>query len=70
MNVFVRDTSFLVALLDETDFHHDRATKLFHSQTDSLTIIVSHYVIKETCTLLVYKYGITQASTVWSFLTE
>jgi predicted nucleic acid-binding protein len=56
------DASFFVALFSKKDAEHKRALELFKEiKEEKISICTSWFIISEAITLLLYKYGYTEA---------
>jgi predicted nucleic acid-binding protein len=56
------DASFFVALFSKKDAEHRRALELFNEiKEEKISICTSWFVISEAITLLLYRYGYTEA---------
>src|SRR4030066_1630673 len=56
------DTSFFVALFSKKDAEHKRALELFREiKEEKISICTSWFIISEAITLLLYRYGYTEA---------
>jgi predicted nucleic acid-binding protein len=56
------DASFFVALFSKKDAEHKRALELFNEiKEEKISIYTSWFIISEAITVLLYKYGYTEA---------
>ena len=56
------DASFFVALFSKKDVDHKRALELFREMNEEkISIYTSWFIISETITVLLYRYGYTEA---------
>jgi len=56
------DASFFIALFSKKDTEHKRALELFKEiKEEKISICTSWFVISETITVLLYRYGYTEA---------
>jgi len=56
------DASFFVALFSKKDAEHKRALELFKEiKAEKISICTSWFIISEAITVLLYKYGYTEA---------
>jgi len=56
------DASFFVALFSKKDAEHKRALELFREiKEEKISICTSWFIISETITVLLYRYGYTEA---------
>jgi len=56
------DASFFVALFSKKDVEHKRALELFNEiKEEKISIFTSWFIISEAITVLLYKYGYTEA---------
>ena len=56
------DASFFVALFSKKDAQHNRALELFKEiKEEKISICTSWFIISEAITVLLYKYGYTEA---------
>ncbi|MCS6829663.1 MAG: PIN domain-containing protein [Armatimonadota bacterium] len=64
--IFV-DTSAWIALVDESDRHHQKAKSYYeqHIKQRGVELITSDYVIDETLTVIRYRMGLTYARRFW-----
>lgn len=69
--IFV-DTSAWIALVDESDQHHQRAKEYYERQIKraGAELITSDYVIDETLTVIRYRMGLPHARRFWESIEQ
>ena len=56
------DASFFIALFSKKDSEHNRAMELFQEiKANQITIYTSWFIVSEAMTVLLYRYGYTEA---------